>query len=60
MEIYQSELEKIHQSNLQILKDLENQIISSDDIHLEQINAEIDIITQVIIENKDELEASDQ
>jgi uncharacterized membrane protein YhiD involved in acid resistance len=56
LEIYQSELEKIHQSNLQILKDLENQIISSDDIHLEQINAEIDIITQVIIENKDELE----
>jgi hypothetical protein len=56
LEIYQSELEKIHQSNLQILKDLENQIISSDDIHLEQINAEIDIITQVIVENKDELE----
>jgi predicted PurR-regulated permease PerM len=56
LEIYQSELEKIHQSNLQILKNLENQIISSDDIYLEQINAEIDIITQVIVENKDELE----
>jgi predicted PurR-regulated permease PerM len=56
LEIYQSELEKIYQSNLQILKDLENQIISSDDIHLEQINAEIDIITQVIVENKNELE----
>ncbi len=56
LEIYKSELEKLHQSNLQILEDLETQIINSDDIHLEQINAEIDIIKQVITENKEELE----
>jgi predicted PurR-regulated permease PerM len=56
LEIYKSELEKLHQSNLQILEDLETQIINSDDIHLEQINAEIDVIKQVITENKEELE----
>jgi len=56
LEIYKSELEKLHQSNLQILEDLESQIVNSDDIYLEQINAEIDIIKQVIIENKEELE----
>lgn len=56
LEIYKSELEKLHQSNLQILEDLESQIVNSDDVYLEQINAEIDIIKQVIIENKEELE----
>ena len=56
LEIYKSELEKLHQSNLQILEDLENQIVNSDDVYLEQINAEIDIIKQVIIENTEELE----
>jgi predicted PurR-regulated permease PerM len=56
LEIYKSELEKLHQSNLQILEDLESQIVNSDDIHLEQINAEIDVIKQVITENKEELE----
>ena len=56
LEIYQNELEKIHQSNLQILEDLEIQIVNSDDVNLEQINAEIDIIKQVITENKEELE----
>ena len=55
LEIYKSELEKLHQSNLQILEDLETQIVNSDG-HLEQINAEIDIIKQVITENKEELE----
>jgi len=55
LEIYKSELEKLHQSNLQILEDLETQIVNSD-VHLEQINAEIDIIKQVITENKEELE----
>ena len=55
LEIYKSELEKLHQSNLQILEDLETQIANSD-VHLEQINAEIDIIKQVITENKEELE----
>ncbi len=55
LEIYKSELEKLHQSNLQILENLETQIVNSD-VHLEQINAEIDIIKQVITENKEELE----
>jgi predicted PurR-regulated permease PerM len=55
LEIYKSELEKLHQSNLQILEDLETQIVNSD-VHLEQVNAEIDIIKQVITENKEELE----
>ena len=54
LEIYKSELEKLHQSNLQILEDLETQIVNSD-VHLEQVNAEIDIIKQVITENKEEL-----
>jgi len=56
LEIYKSELEKLHQSNLEILGDLESQIVNSDDIHLEQINAEINVIKQVITENKEELE----
>jgi len=55
LEVYKSELEKLHQSNLQILENLETQIVNSD-VHLEQINAEIDIIKQVITENKKELE----
>ncbi len=48
--------EQINQFNLQMLEDLEIQIKNSDDIHLEQINAEIDVIKQVIDENKKELE----
>jgi uncharacterized coiled-coil protein SlyX len=39
-----------------MLEDLETQIKNSDDIHLEQINDEIDVIKQVIDENKKELE----
>ena len=39
-----------------MLKDLENQIKNSDNVHLEQINEEIEIMNQVIIENKVELE----
>jgi uncharacterized membrane protein YhiD involved in acid resistance len=56
LEIYKNELEKIIQFNLQKLEDLETQIINSDDVHLEQINDEIDVIKQVITENKQELE----
>jgi DNA gyrase/topoisomerase IV subunit A len=56
LEIYKKELEKIIQFNLQKLEDLETQIINSDDVHLEQINDEIDVIKQVINENKAELE----
>ena len=56
LETYKNELEKINQLNLQMLEDLETQIKNSDDIHFEQINDEIDVITQVINENKKELE----
>ncbi len=56
LEIYKNELDKINQLNLQMLKDVETQITNSDDVNLEQINDEIDIIKQVINENKEELE----
>lgn len=56
LEKYKSELEKIILYNQEVLKDLENQIKNSDNVHLEQINEEIEIMNQVIIENKIELE----
>ena len=56
LEIYKNELDKINQLNLKILEDLETQFKNSDDIHFEQINDEIDVIKQVINENKEELE----
>jgi len=56
LEKYKNELEKINQSNQQILKDLEESIKNSDDVHLEQINEEIAIIKQVIDDNTKELE----
>ena len=56
LEKYKSELEKIILYNQEVLKDLENQIKNSDNVHLEQINEEIEIMNQVIIENKAELE----
>lgn len=55
-EIYKNELDKINQLNFQMLQDLETQLKISDDIHLEQINDEINVIKQVINENKEELE----
>ena len=56
LEEYKKELEKINQSNQQILKDLEESIKNSDDVHLEQINEEIATIKQVIDDNTKELE----
>jgi len=56
LEIYKNELDKINQLNLQMLQDLETQITNSNDVNLEKINAEIDVIKQVINENKEELE----
>ncbi len=56
LEKYKNELEKINQFNLQMLEDLETQIKNSDSVHLEQINDEINVIKQVINENKEELE----
>ena len=51
-----NDLEKINQQNQKILNDLEDQIKNSDDIHIDQINDEIEIIKRVIEENKAELE----
>ena len=56
LEKYKNELEKINQYNLQILEDLKEQIKNSDDVHLDQLNEEITVITRVINENKAELE----
>ena len=56
LEKYKIELEKINQSNLEKLKELELQIQNSDNIHLEQLTDEIEVINQVITENGAELE----
>ncbi|QLH05387.1 hypothetical protein C5F49_08675 [Nitrosopumilus oxyclinae] len=56
LESYKNELEKINQQNQKILNDLENQIKNSDDVHIDQINREIEVIKRVIEENKAELE----
>lgn len=56
LEKYKNELEKILLYNQEILVDLENQIKTSDNIHLEQINDEIKVMKKVITENKAELE----
>ena len=56
LEKYKNELEKINQYNHQILKDLEEQIKNSDDVHIEQLNEEIAVLNRVISENKAELE----
>ncbi|MBA4719259.1 MAG: hypothetical protein HRO68_09255 [Nitrosopumilus sp.] len=56
LEKYKNELEKINQYNQQILKDLEEQIKNSTDIHLDPINEEIEVIKRVVNENKEELE----
>jgi hypothetical protein len=53
---YKNELEKFNQYNQEILKYLENQIKKSDDVNISKINDEIDVINQVINENKLELE----
>jgi len=56
LENYKTELEKINQYNQQVLKNLEEEIKNSDDVHLEQINEEIAVIRKVIDENAAELE----
>ncbi|MBS1267464.1 MAG: hypothetical protein MAG458_00164 [Nitrosopumilus sp.] len=56
LEKYKNELEKILLYNQEILVDLENQIKTSDNVHLEQINDEIKVMKKVITENKAELE----
>ena len=56
LDLYKNELEKINQQNQKILNDLEDQIKNSDDVHVDQINDEIEVIKCVIEENKAELE----
>ena len=56
LDTYKDELEKINQQNQKILNDLEDQIKNSDDVHMDQINDEIEVIKRVIEENKAELE----
>jgi len=56
LEQYKNELEKINLYNQQVLEDLEEQITNSSDVHLEQINEEIEVIKRVINDNKAELE----
>jgi len=56
LEKYKNELEKINQYNQQILKELEEQFKNSTDINLGPINEEIEVVKQVINENKKELE----
>jgi len=53
---YKNELEKINQYNQNILNELENEIKNSDDVNINQINNEIEVLKQVINENKSELE----
>ena len=53
---YKEELEKINQYNLQLLSELEGKITNSDDVHLEQLNQEIEVLKRVINDNKAELE----
>ncbi len=56
LEKYKIELEKINQSNQDVLEDLQNQLKNSDIVHLDQLNEEIETIKQVISNNKAELE----
>lgn len=56
LENYKTELEKINQYNQKVLKNLQEEIKNSDDVHLEQINEEIAVIRKVIDENAAELE----
>ena len=56
LETYKNELEKINQNNRQALKDLEERIKNSDDVHLEQINKEIAVIRKIIDQNAAELD----
>ncbi|MBA4460576.1 MAG: hypothetical protein H2B02_06790 [Nitrosopumilaceae archaeon] len=56
LENYKEELEKINQYNQQLLTDLENQIINSDDVHIEQLKKEIEVLKRVIDDNKKELD----
>ena len=56
LEKYKNELERINQYNLQILDELKTQIQNADDVYLVELHDEINVITDVINDNKIELE----
>jgi len=56
LQIYKEELEKINQYNQQLLLELEDKLINSDNSSLNQLNQEISVLKQVINDNKVELE----
>ena len=56
LEKYKNELEKLNQHNQQIIQELEEQFKNSTGINLDQLNEEIEVIKQVVNENKEELE----
>jgi len=53
---YKEDLEKINQYHQKILDELEQKIAGIDDPNLEQLTQEIEILKQVINDNKEELE----
>lgn len=56
LQIYKEELEKINQYNQQLLLELEDKLINSDNSSLNQLNQEISVLKRVINDNKLELE----
>lgn len=56
LQIYKEELEKINQYNQQLLLELEDKLINSDNSSLNQLNQEISVLKRVINDNKVELE----
>lgn len=53
---YKEELEKINQYNQQLLLELEDKLINSDNSSLNQLNQEITVLKRVINDNKMELD----
>ncbi|NJK77728.1 MAG: hypothetical protein HC944_01410 [Nanoarchaeota archaeon] len=49
---YKKELEKINQYNQQLLSELEDKMINSENSSLSQLNQEIEILKRVINDNK--------
>lgn len=56
LQTYKEELKKINQYNQQLLSELEDKLIHSDNSSLKQLNQEISVLKRVINDNKLELE----
>jgi len=56
LQTYKEELEKINQYNQQLLLELEDKLINSDNSSLNQLHREITVLKRVIDDNKMELE----